>query len=96
MLTPLACQGAGDTPDHRQGQPCATRRQAAPPQAAWKARPPAIPARQGIHVSEHFRVRRDKINGNGKLALRHNSRLHHIGIGGAWEQVLILIRDLQI
>jgi hypothetical protein len=43
-----------------------------------------MPARQGIRVSEHFRVRRDRIDADGKLTLRHNSRLHHIGTGRRW------------
>jgi len=57
-----------------------------------------MPARQGIRVSEHFRVRRDRIDTDGKLTLRHNSRLHHIGIGRRWARtkVLILARDLDI
>jgi transposase InsO family protein len=68
------------------------------PAAAWNARPRAIPARQGIRISEHFRVRRDQVDADGKLTLRHNSRLHHIGIGRRWSgtKVLILARDLEI
>jgi transposase InsO family protein len=68
------------------------------PQAAWNARPRALPSRQGIRISGHFRVRRDRIDTDGKLTLRHNSRLHHIGIGRRWAgtKVLILARDLDI
>jgi transposase InsO family protein len=68
------------------------------PQQAWDARPKAVPTRQGIKISEHFRVRRDKVDTDGKLTLRHNSRLHHIGIGRAWAgtRVLILARDLNL
>jgi Integrase core domain len=68
------------------------------PVAAWNARPRAMPSRQGIRVSEHFRVRRDRIDTDGKLTLRHNSRLHHIGIGRRWPgtKILILARDLDI
>ena len=68
------------------------------PADAWNARPRAIPSRQGIRVSEHFRVRRDRIDTDGKLTLRHNSRLHHIGIGRRWSgtSVLILARDLEL
>ena len=57
-----------------------------------------MPARQGIRVSEHFRVRRDRIDTDGKLTLRHNSRLHHIGIGHdrAGTRVLMLIHELDI
>jgi hypothetical protein len=46
----------------------------------------------------HFRVRHDKIDTNGKLTLRHNSRLHHIGLGRryAGTSVLVLVHDLHI
>jgi transposase InsO family protein len=68
------------------------------PAAAWAARPRAIPARQGIQISQHFRVRKDRVDRDGKLTLRHNSRLHHIGIGRdhAGTRVLMLIRELDI
>ena len=68
------------------------------PADAWNARPRAMPVRQGIRVSEHFRVRRDRVDADGKLTLRHNSRLHHIGIGRRWSgtKVLILARDLEL
>jgi transposase InsO family protein len=68
------------------------------PATAWTARPRAIPARRGIRISEHFRVRRDTVDTDGKLTLRHNSRLHHIGIGRRWSgtKVLILARDLEL
>ena len=68
------------------------------PAAAWTARPRAVPARQGIQISHHFRVRKDRVDANGKLSLRHNSRLHHIGIGRlhAGTRVTLLIDDLHI
>ncbi len=68
------------------------------PATAWAARPRAIPTRQGIQVSEHFRVRKDRVDRDGKLTVRHNSRLHHIGIGHRWAgtRVLMLIRELDI
>jgi transposase InsO family protein len=68
------------------------------PAQAWAARPRAVPTRQGIKISGHFRVRRDRVDRDGKLTLRHNSRLHHIGIGRRWAgtKVLILARDLQL
>jgi transposase InsO family protein len=68
------------------------------PATAWHARPRAVPARQGIQISEHFRVRKDRVDRDGKLTLRHASRLHHIGIGHRWAgtRVLMLIRDLTI
>jgi hypothetical protein len=68
------------------------------PAAAWTARPRATPARQGIRISEHFRVRKDRIDRDGKPTLRHNCRLHHIGIGQDWAatRVLMLIHELDI
>jgi transposase InsO family protein len=70
----------------------------ATPTQAWHARPRAIPVRQGLLITEHFRVRTDKVDDNGKLTIRHNSRLHHIGIGRRWAntRVLMLIRELDI
>jgi transposase InsO family protein len=68
------------------------------PTTAWHARPRAQPTRQGIHISEHFRVRKDRVDRDGKLTLRHNSRLHHIGIGHRWAgvHILMLIHELNI
>jgi transposase InsO family protein len=68
------------------------------PAAAWNARPRATPTRQGIQISDHFRVRKDRVDRDGKLTIRHNSRLHHIGIGHdhAGTRVLMLIRELDI
>jgi transposase InsO family protein len=68
------------------------------PATAWTARPHAIPTRQGIQISNHFRVRKDRVDRDGKLTIRHNSRLHHIGIGHdrAGTRVLMLIRELDI
>jgi transposase InsO family protein len=68
------------------------------PATAWTARPRAVPTRQGIQISEHFRVRKDRVDRDRKLTLRHASRLHHIGIGRRWAgtPVLMLIRDRNI
>ncbi|TFV77537.1 transposase [Blastococcus sp. CT_GayMR19] len=67
------------------------------PAEAYAARPKA--SASGIPLIDgHFRVRHDKIDTNGKLTLRHNSRLHHIGIGRrhAGTPVLVLAHDLHI
>ena len=64
---------------------------------AYAARPKATAS--GIPLIDgHFRVRHDKIDTNGKLTLRHNSRLHHIGLGRryAGTPVLVLVHDLHI
>jgi hypothetical protein len=70
---------------------------ATPPAEAYAARPKA--SASGIPLIDgHFRVRHDKIDTNGKLTLRHNSRLHHIGLGRryAGTTVLVLVHDLHI
>ncbi len=66
------------------------------PAAAYAARPKATPA--GSNASEHNRIRRDTVDSNGKLTLRHNGKLHHIGIGRthARTPVLMLVQDLDI
>lgn len=66
------------------------------PAVAYAARPKATPA--GSDVGEHNRVRRDTVDSNGKLTLRHNGKLHHIGIGRtlARTPILMLIQDLDI
>jgi transposase InsO family protein len=68
------------------------------PAQAWAARPCAAPTRRGLRIDEQFRIRRDRVDRDGKLTLRHNSRLHHIGIGRAWTgtTVLMLIHDQDI
>ena len=53
----------------------------------------------GVALDDNgWRVRHDTVDSCGKLTLRHNSRLHHIGIGRrhARRHVLILIKDLHV
>ena len=67
------------------------------PHEAYHARSKATAS--GIPlVGGHYRVRHDKIDSNGKLTLRHNSRLHHIGMGRrhAGTPVLILVHDRHV
>jgi transposase InsO family protein len=68
------------------------------PAQAFTARPKAGPRRQGILTDEHYRVRKDRIDPSGVITLRHNSRLHHIGIGRrhAGKRVLLLAHELHI
>ena len=49
-------------------------------------------------VPAHFRVRRDKVDITGTITLRHNSRLHHIGLGRRLigTRVLVLVADLDV
>ena len=66
------------------------------PAQAYAARPKAVPS--GPVIAAHHRVRIDKIDRYGSVTLRHNSRLHHIGVGArlAGTPVLMLIDDLHI
>lgn len=67
------------------------------PEQAYRARPKAVPTGTPLHAGA-YRIRHDRIDNNGKLTLRHNSRLHHIGMGRrhAGTHVLILVHDLHI
>jgi transposase InsO family protein len=67
------------------------------PQQAYLARPKATPTGIPLHAGA-YRIRHDRIDSNGKLTVRHNSRLHHIGMGRrhAGTNVLILIHELHI
>ncbi len=67
------------------------------PAETYAARPKAVPTGIAFDTA-HYRVRHDTIDRAGKLTLRHNSRLHHIGIGRrhASRPVLILVKDLHV
>lgn len=68
------------------------------PAAAFAARPKATPAGPRLEIPPHYRVRRDKIDITGVITLRHNSRLHHIGLGRrlVGTRVLVLIDGLRV
>jgi transposase InsO family protein len=67
------------------------------PHQAYLDRPKATPTGTPL-TNGYYRVRHDRIDSNGKLTLRHNSRLHHLGMGRryAGTNVLILAHDLHI
>ena len=67
------------------------------PAAAYQARPKATPNADRSHET-HDRVRTDKIDKSGVVTLRHNGRLHHIGVGRthAGTYVRLLVQDLDI
>lgn len=67
------------------------------PAQTYAARPKGRPGGVRIDTS-HARTRQDKIDKSGLVTLRHNSRLHHIGIGRrhAGTHVLILAKDLNV
>jgi transposase InsO family protein len=68
----------------------------ATPATAYAARPKAAPGDRSADT--HDRVRADRIDADGKLTLRVNGRLHHIGIGRthARTRVLMLVQDLHV
>ena len=67
------------------------------PIQAYAARPKAVPTGTPIDTG-HYRVRHDRIDNSAVITLRHNSRLHHIGLGRrhAGTRVLVLARDRHI
>ena len=66
------------------------------PAAVYNRLPKAEPGQTGN--TTHFRVRHDRVDKTGSVTLRHNSRLHHIGIGRAHKHtpVTLLVADLDI
>jgi len=62
------------------------------------AGPRRCPRPGGLAPAAHYRIRHDRIDDTGVITIRHNSRLHHIGIGRAHARtrVLALIADLDI
>jgi hypothetical protein len=68
------------------------------PLEAFEARPKATALTTIPGGTKHFRVRNDRIDKVGRITLRYNSRLHHIGIGRrhAGTPVLLLVADLHI
>jgi transposase InsO family protein len=67
------------------------------PEQAYTARPKATPTK-ALNIPGHYRVRNDRIDPSGVITLRHNSKLHHIGLGRrhAGTRVLVLAHDLHI
>lgn len=68
------------------------------PEEAFTGRPRTGPPPTPETTARHCRVRRDVIDVGGRVSLRHNSRLHHIGVGRhyAGSRVLVLAYDLEI
>ena len=69
-----------------------------PPMAVYKERDKATPSIEGQALSPVTKVRRDRVDTNGTVTLRHRSKLHHIGVGRAHchQRVLMLVADLDI
>jgi len=68
----------------------------ATPAHAYNARPKAQPG--GKILPDHFRLRNDVVDRHGKLSLRHNGKMHHIGIGRpyAGTAIRMLIHEKEI
>jgi transposase InsO family protein len=68
------------------------------PLQAYSARIKARP--QAARPETHFRIRHDRVDGQGKVSLRHDSKLHHIGLGrvhkGRPVKLLIADRDIRV
>ena len=69
-----------------------------PPLVVLQARDKARPSGPRIRVGAGVRVRRDRIDNNGKVTLRHRTRLHHIGVGRDRKgtRVLLLVDGLDV
>jgi hypothetical protein len=68
------------------------------PRTAFAARDKARPQGPQIRTGAGVRVRRDRIDKNGKVTLRHKTRLHHIGVGHAHKgkRVIMLVDGLDV
>jgi transposase InsO family protein len=68
------------------------------PAEAFSARPKATPTLPKSTVPGGFRVRRDRIDQAGRITLRHDSRLHHVGLGRrlAGTRVVVLVGGLDV
>lgn len=66
------------------------------PATAYQLRPKATPADRVDDT--HWRVRNDRVDKTGRVTLRHNGRLHHIGLGHehAGTRVVMLVADRHI
>lgn len=66
------------------------------PATAYLSRPIATPG--DATITADLRVRRDRIDKMGSVTLRHDGRLHHIGVGRTYARtpVVLLVADLDI
>jgi len=69
----------------------------ATPAARYDTMPKAMPG-DSRDPDTHDRVRHDRVDKAGSVTIRHNGRLHHIGVGRTYEGtcVILLVQDLQI
>ena len=69
----------------------------ATPAARYTTMPKALPG-ESRDPDTHDRIRHDRVDKAGSVTLRHNGRLHHIGIGRTHTGtcVIVLVQDLHI
>jgi transposase InsO family protein len=69
----------------------------ATPAARYNTMPKAVPG-ESRDPDTHDRVRHDRVDKAGSVTIRHNGRLHHIGIGRTYAGtcVILLVQDLHI
>ena len=69
----------------------------AAPATLYESMPKAMPG-STTDPETHERIRHDRVDKGGTVTIRHNSRLHHIGIGRthAGTCIILLVQDLQI
>ncbi len=69
----------------------------ATPATPYNSIPKALPD-PTTDPETHERIRHDRVDKGGTVTIRHNSRLHHIGVGRthAGTCVILLVQDLQI
>ena len=69
----------------------------ATPAARYNTMPKALPG-ESLDPETHDRVRHDRVDKAGSVTIRHNGRLHHVGIGRIHEGtcVILLVQDLHI
>jgi hypothetical protein len=66
------------------------------PAVVYGLLPKAAPAGTGART--HHRIRHDRVDKTGSVTIRHNGRLHHVGIGRthAGTDIIMLINGLDI
>jgi transposase InsO family protein len=85
------------TDEYNQRRPHRSLPHRATPATLHESMPKALPG-PITDPATHDRVRHDRVDKAGSVTLRHNSRLHHIGVGRthAGTCVILLVQDLQI
>ena len=71
--------------------------QRATPAARYNTMPKALPG-DSRDPDTHDRIRHDRVDKAGSVTLRHDGRLHHIGVGRTYAGtcVILLVQDLEI